>query len=375
MGKALVLLFGAAIVFACSADYLLWAPRSKSADPLYRFVTNGKAGYIDGTGKVVVPPILRVYGNYGAEFHDGLLEVPVSDGKYVDRSGKIVLDKDLYRGWDFSEGLAAASPKGAGLWGYIDTSGRFAISPRFEGPVSSFSDGVAKVEVKGRFGYIDRTGEFTVPPSLYAGENFSEGLARVVVEGPCVYWTEGACPGPVFAGGRDGAGRPACRFTFADKTGRVLTAQRFDNARNFSEGLAPVEVGGLWGFIDKNGVMVVSPRFEDAMPFSSGLARIRRGMRWGYANTRGKVVVAPVYDYAEDFSDGLAGVGDRKEAWYIDKSGSRAFLEAFALVSPFFKGLAHVRLKSLEANSIPNYAYIDTKGRHVFTYLAGGMTN
>jgi len=70
-------------------------PANNSADPLYRFVKNGKAGYIDHTGKVAIPPTLEVHGNYGSEFHDGLLEIGVSDGRYVDRTGEVVLDKAL----------------------------------------------------------------------------------------------------------------------------------------------------------------------------------------------------------------------------------------------------------------------------------------
>jgi len=41
---------------ACSADYLIWMIRDKSADPLYRFVRGEKVGYINRMGKVVIPP-------------------------------------------------------------------------------------------------------------------------------------------------------------------------------------------------------------------------------------------------------------------------------------------------------------------------------
>src|SRR5215469_9118927 len=74
--------------------------------------------------------------------------------------------------------------KGEELWGYIDTTGQFAISPRFEtypnGYVYPFSDGMAKIEAKGLFGFIDHSGVFAIPPQLLDAESFSDGMARVV---------------------------------------------------------------------------------------------------------------------------------------------------------------------------------------------------
>src|SRR5262245_16532524 len=85
MVKFLALCF-TATAFACSSDYPIWIPRSQSADSLYRFAKNGKAGYIDVAGHVVIPAILPLFGNSESEFHDGLLEIGASDGKYVDRT-------------------------------------------------------------------------------------------------------------------------------------------------------------------------------------------------------------------------------------------------------------------------------------------------
>src|SRR6266700_4468381 len=128
---------------ACTADYTIWIQRSSTADPLYRVIIRGKMGFIDQTGKVVVPPKLEYSGyNGGDEFHDGLLEIGVSDGIYANRRGNTVIDKGFYRGWDFSEGLAAAMPKDPRKWGFFYTLGEWAISPRFEtypnGYVDSF---------------------------------------------------------------------------------------------------------------------------------------------------------------------------------------------------------------------------------------------
>src|ERR1043166_1876921 len=168
MSRLLLLLSFTSVAFGCSATYPIWIPRSQSADALYRFFKDGKAGYIDVTGRVVIAPTFKTLGgNGGAEFHDGFVEIGVSDGVYADRTGHVVLDKGLYRGWDFSEGLAVAMRKGEDLWGYIDTKGEFVIPPQFKtypnGYVYPFSDGFAMIEVKRRFGYIDKTGKFAIP--------------------------------------------------------------------------------------------------------------------------------------------------------------------------------------------------------------------
>jgi hypothetical protein len=385
MSKLLLLTSLAAAAFACSSDYLIWIPRSQSADPLYRFTKGGKAGYIDTTGRVVIAPKFEAYGNSGGEFHDGLVEIAVSDGVYADRTGKIVVNNGLYRGWDFSEGLAVAMRKDENAWGYIDTTGKFVIPPQFatspNGYVHPFSDGFAMVEVRGRYGYIDKSGKFAITPQFLDGTSFADGMARVVMEGPCSYNPEGGCgfANPVFPGAKEQApydplgmarGKyPACKFTFTDRAGRVLP-QRFDYARDFSEGFAPVKIRHSWGFIDKTGAIAIPPIFEDAEAFHGGLAKVTVKGLFGYADKSGTIIISTRFKYADSFSDGLASVGDgRDRYWYIDQHGRRAFDGDYQLASTFFKGLAHVRLRPSDpASEMASFAYIDTTGKLVFTY-------
>jgi hypothetical protein len=114
---------------------------------------------------------------------------------------------------------------GENLWGYINTSGEFAISPRFAWSpndyVYPFSDGLAMIEVKGKFGYIDRTGDFVIKPQFLDGISFSDGMARVVTEGPCMYMPDGACgfANPRIVGGKEGGDHVSCKFAYVDKTG------------------------------------------------------------------------------------------------------------------------------------------------------------
>jgi hypothetical protein len=180
-----------------------------------------------------------------------------------------------------------------------------------------------------------------------------------------------------------------CRFSFIDKSGKIITRQRFDDAKNFSEGLAAVQVGGKWGFINKSGQMVISPQFEEERPswltgmvgsFSDGLALVKINEHWGYIDKTGNFAIPPQFRTAGDFSDGLAPVGEWDEEkrdytnyYFINKKGKQAFRGKFALASHFFKGLAHVKL--IEAPQTKNnhyrygkFAYIDTKGKVLFSY-------
>ena len=59
---------------------------------------------------------------------------------------------------------------------------------------------------------------------------------------------------------------------------------------------------------------------------------------------------------------------------YINKQGEQAIPEKFALASHFFKGLAHVKIKSttektiIDSETKGSFAYIDVTGRKVFSY-------
>ena len=384
---------------ACSWDYPIWQNRDKNADPYYRFVRDGMVGYIDKKGKIVVQPSSTVFlgGNGGGEFHDGLLLTGVNDGPYLDTTGKIVLDIPLYHNWDFSEGLAAVMPSNAAnRWGYIDRTGKFVIEPKFEsypvGYVSPFADGMAMIEVGKQYGFIDTKGNFAIPPSYLWARGFSEGRARVIIDGPCSRpgFEEPCDFGETLGKTADAQNVTACKFGFIDKSGHLVGTNEFEDARDFSEGLAAVQKNGKWGFIDKTGNVVIPFKFGRVGSFSDGLALAAEGgmwdgKRWGYINTAGKVVIPFQFERAEDFSDGLApvaknaDVNTENERWYyIDKNGNQAFRGIFALASPFFKGIGHVKQipKSNEGHlSIRSgrFSYIDEKGRPVFNYEVNDM--
>ena len=84
---------------------------------------NGKVGFIDKTGKVVISP----------QFDSALTEDDVT----------------------FREDLAAVQI--GDKWGYIDKKGKFVIQPKFNFTPSLFHDGLAQVIIKEKI--IEKSGE------------------------------------------------------------------------------------------------------------------------------------------------------------------------------------------------------------------------
>ena len=51
--------------------------------------------------------------------------------------------------------------------------------------------------------------------------------------------------------------------------------------------MAPVKVNGKLGFIDKSGKLVIDAKYDEAENFSEGLAGVELNGKWGYINIKG----------------------------------------------------------------------------------------
>jgi WG containing repeat len=62
----------------------------------------------------------------------------------------------------------------------------------------------------------------------------------------------------------------------------LVIKPQFDDAGEFSQGLAVITIGGKKGFINKQGTVVIQPQFDYAYSFSEGLAPVKIGDKYGY---------------------------------------------------------------------------------------------
>ena len=121
------------------------------------------------------------------------------------------------------------------------------------------------------------------------------------------------------------------KYGFKDrKTGEQVIECKYDDAEEFTEGLALVRVNGKYGFIDSKGKEVISFKYDRCYPFSEGMAAVASGYtterKWGFIDKTGKEVIPLKYeDFYKDipnkifgFREGLVAVQSGK--WgFVDK--------------------------------------------------------
>lgn len=235
------------IVIPCIYEGLA---NTKFSEGLASVCVNEKWGCINSKGEIVIP---FEYENF-LEFHDGLARINDYDNnnesRFIDKEGKIVLrTRESIR--DFHEGLAIIERNG--LYGYVNKKMELVLPCQYE-EATDFNEGLAAVRLSNSndWGYIDKEGN-QVLPSIYGdceedeygyaipSGMFSEGLAHVCIQRK---WDDY----------RKNQG-------FIDRNGNTIIPMRFDAASDFSEGFARVMIEGdgveeidwKWGFVDKYG--------------------------------------------------------------------------------------------------------------------------
>ncbi len=174
----------------------------------------GLFGFIDATGKMVIPPrFLEVFGaalnDLGGGFRDGVALVVSGTTPqnirfgWIDKSGQWAIEAKFNGGGlSFVEGLAPVregTEPGKGSGGYIDRSGVYVIAPQFE-KMGYFSDGLAPVQKPGeKWSYINRAGATVIAPRFdyvpmhkapsleFMALQFHDGLAWVSENGTAGY--------------------------------------------------------------------------------------------------------------------------------------------------------------------------------------------
>lgn len=314
---------------------------------LYQIIVGNKSGFIDATGKIVIPAKFDSERYMVSDFSEGMANFtdmkalnryPFSKQGYIDRFGTVVIKPQFDVAYDFSQGRAQV--KIGDLISFIDKTGKQVIKLGPYTAARSFREGLAAVYSNFEFWYIDADGRTIIPKKVGLPKDFSEDLA-------CVYLpVEGKLKGG-----------------YIDRKGETVIPPQFEDCFDFSEGLAIVKINGKFGFIDRNGKLIVQPVYNSAYAFSNGRARVSSGDKYGFIDKTGAMVIRERYDVLTgDFSEGVAPVCENGLCGYIDLNGMYVISPRFETAYEFRGGVAKVQnpYKIGYINRLGNYIWKPT---------------
>jgi hypothetical protein len=168
------------------------------------------------------------------------------DGRwgFRDASGKVVVAPQYFTVMPYTaEGVAGVMTEGGAA--FIDLEGRrVATALFFDNGPDYFVQGLARIVDGGKTGFVDRAGKVVIAAQFDAAGSFCEGLAPVCMGCKDVPRGEQS----EMVGGQWG---------FIDRNGAVVIPIGYDSATGFIEGGATVGKGGRTFQIDRRGAEIV----------------------------------------------------------------------------------------------------------------------
>lgn len=225
--------------------------------------------------------------------------------------------------------------------GYINSKGEVIIKPIFLSG-NEFSEGLAAVRLNGLYGYINESGTFVIEPEFDYASNFVKGLAIVYKNGKPFFIDKSSKPilPPVYKGFTFLNDRKGIITTLTNKQGVIDMVTRkliidtiFSSIGDFKDGAATVEEylppskkSGLrrTGVIDSKGKWIVPfGKYKTVKPFHEGFAEVefddpgnKDSSTDGLINTKGKLLFKRPYRnnnfITGDFYNGYAKVSLNK---------------------------------------------------------------
>lgn len=305
-------------------------------------------GVIHSSGRLLCPPKYETI----QAFSEGMAIVYNKQGKigFIDSLGKLVVpiqyeprNTDILIG--FSEGRAKVRKDGKE--GFIDKTGKIVIPLKYK-RVTRFNQGVAMVEYGYDstntigLGYVDRSGKEVIPAFTYEDIKYiKKGLIAVRQQG---------------------------KWGFVNTQNQVVIPLIYDRVGTFYNDWVSVYSQGKAGVINSKGQIVIPVKlnYEEIGSFSEGFASVRRGDKWGVINNQGKEVVALKYDQITNFVFGISTVTLNKKQGIIDTTGRVIIQNKYQSLSYFSPETQLARFDRTSGKK--HYSgYLNRKGKEVIS--------
>ncbi|NYR10875.1 WG repeat-containing protein [Psychrobacter sp. BI730] len=277
---------------------------------------NGKYGYIDPKGEIVIP----FQFDFSGQFSEGLAQV-IKDGKtsYINKKGSevislddsydIAVNEDYSGEYGFANGHLTNGvlivQNTEGRYGLLNKQGQLVVPLEYDYIVQLIDSekmieregDIVKVKKNNKYGLINSSGEVVLPLEYEDITSFSDKLLVVKING---------------------------KYGLVDEKGRVVIDLKYDELGAISSNMAVAVKDEDYKFINRCGVEEQGLGvYEYAGSFIDGLALVRKGGKYGFINNKGQAVISIIYDFASEFNGDLALVEKGGARHYVNKRGEK----------------------------------------------------
>ena len=184
----------------------------------YKVKKDGKLGFVDSNGKVVVSPKYDDISRPNSE--NGLMKVQLN-GKY----------------------------------GFINSAGKEVVNPKYDYISSYPRDGFIEVQLNDKYGAINNAGREVIPPKYdyISGPDSETGVVKV---------------------------QSGDKYGMIDKNGKVVLAVQYESISDFNNGLYKLTKGKKYGVANRVGKIIVPVTYDDVSILSRmgwGWIEVRTG--------------------------------------------------------------------------------------------------
>ena len=237
---------------------------------LIAVLENGKWGFIDCSGNVIVSPKFDHDDGYGAgdcpNFYDGCAAVGI-DGNYglIDTTGKAVVPF---------------------IYWYIEPIWSAMLE---DNPAVFYDARVSNNGEVGRQDILSSKGERLTFKDYYSVGKAADSMV-VIHDGKYDNYMTGV---------------------YDLKTRKEILLGNYEEINYLGQSRFMVKKDGKWGCFDRSGKLIFDFKYDEVDAFRNGAARMKLGDKWGFVKLDGSVLVTPKYNSAYQFGkDRLAVVYD-----------------------------------------------------------------
>jgi|BioPla2DNA2_1021312.scaffolds.fasta_scaffold21978_2 tetratricopeptide (TPR) repeat protein len=265
-------------------------------------------------------------------FNEGLCPVKIKDkwGYISDTTGTIKISAAYEDAEIFTAGNALVKTEKEMF--YIDTNGDKELVPGDSFDYLGTFRTVAVASQNGKYFYVDKNfnkkfGDYDFATNIsnqHAAVKKGDKWGLINIEGQettgfiyddVKFDEKGNCyrNGVAFIKEKD-------KYYMIDAAGTKITEKGFDDVVTFAaEEPTAVKIGNLWGFVDNTGTMIIEPRYDDARAFTNGLAPVKIDNAWGYITKDNELVIPAKYEDAKNFTNKGAACVKSNEKWVLIK--------------------------------------------------------